>query len=237
MNKYIVSFGGKEKGINRHNLSFGIHKDYTAEVQRLFKSAEQFGYIPLYYDDVWLLTSEYAKNESCAKILLEDSYGWVMKPVVIKDALSKIDYGDYLFWNDSNHILINPQPICDMCINNPYGIYAHDHPGVEYYNKDWTTKDMFVGMGCDEIRYWDSIHLQVNVTAYIKNEFTIKFANEWAKYATNYDIMIKNDLPNYPGFKEKRHEQSIFSILIEKYKIPHYPYPGGYIHEEDGINV
>lgn len=237
MRKYIVSFGGIVRGTNRHQTSYSITRNYTAEVHRLFESAKPFGMEGLFYDDKWLLSSDYTKNASTSEILNQDSYGWLMKPVVLKDALGKIDDGDFLLWADSNHVVHFPDPIIDATVNHPLGIYAKDHL-QQYHNIQWTTRRMLTNMDCDHPRYWYSKHLHVNVSAYIKNDFTVRFVDEWAKYATDYETMIKNDLLNYPDFKESRHEQSIFSLLIEKYQVQYYPAINeALIEERMGINV
>lgn len=238
MNKYITSFGGKEFGINRHLLSFGLHRNYTAEVERLFDSAKPYELLPLFYDDDWLLSkSQWANNNNAQKVFSCPSRGWAFKSCVILDALSKMNDGDYLLWVDSNDVLIaNPQPIFEFC--DQHNVYFHDHWPVYYKNSDWTNRDMFVGMSCDEVKYHNAPQIQVNIMGFKKNEFVISFVEEWAKYSTDYDVMIKNEMLNYPGYREHRHEQSIVSILREKYNMPYAQgYPYGIAREEMGIST
>jgi len=234
MKKYIVSFGGLERGKNRHNESYGIHRDYTSEVHRLFESAKPYFDDCFYYDNDWFENSSYCKNNPW--VLKEDSYGWCFKPIVIQDALNKIEDKDVLMWCDSNHVIMaNPRSLIDIATTN--NIFCHEHHNIVYYNKNFTHKDMFVKMNCDESRYWDAPQMQVNIMVFYRTDFTINFVQEWVNFAVDYDTMIKNEMENLPRFDDHRHEQSIFSILREKYNLPYYLYPFHIVHERDGIHL
>jgi hypothetical protein len=237
MKKIIISFGGKPVGNNRHLTMLGIHRDYSAEVKRLFKSAEPFGFDGYWeYNNDWLKNSAYWQTDA-KKVLTEPSFGWAFKPICIYDALSMVDDGDVVVWVDSNDMLIAP---VDKMINfaTTYGIYCHDHFPTYYLCENWTQKDMFVRMGCDEEKYWKAPQIQVNIMAFCKNERTMAIAEEWVRHAIDYETIIQNVLPNHNGFKEHRHEQSIFSLLVVKHNLfcaRGYPYE--IAKEEDGINI
>jgi hypothetical protein len=231
MRKYLVTMGGYEQGENRHN-NLGIHRDYTAEAMRLFESASPYLFDCRLYDNDWIKNSEY--YEPHKRVLSEPSFGWMFKPLCIYDVMKDCDDGDVVIWCDSNHIFISdPEPI--IKIARMHQIFTHGH--VQYYlNNQWTHKDMFVRMGCDELRYWKSHHVQVNILAFLVNDFTRMFVKEWFDYAGDYETMIENKMENLPGFSEHRHEQSIFSILIKKYDVPYCDDPTDIIRELNGIN-
>lgn len=238
MKKILISFGGKPVGNNRHLLEFGIVRDYSAEVKRLLKSGEKYNFDDYWgeYDNEWLKNSKYWETDAI-RVFKEPSFGWAFKSICIYDALNRVEDGDVILYIDSNDILINdPQPIIDFAIR--YGIYSHDHTPTYYSNGDWTQRDMFIRMGCDEERYWNAPQIQVNIMAFCKNDFVMNFVGEWVKYSTDYETMIQNIYPNLPGFKEHRHEQSVFSILREKYKlVTTRGYPYTVAREEMGINA
>lgn len=234
MTKYLISFGGTEVGKNRHNL-LGIKRDYTREVQRLFSTADRSGYDLncISYDNNWLLQSKYKDLE----VLKYPSFAWSFKPISIYETFQIMNDGDYLLWIDSNDILIsNPQELFDLSKINH--VYLHDHYPAFYPNEMFTTSRMFKNMECDDEKYHTCPQIQVNILAVYKDDISAKFVNDWLKYATDCDTIIKNDLPNSSDFVESRHEQSIASILREKYNIPcsvGYPY---YIaSEKDGIDI
>jgi hypothetical protein len=62
-----------------------------------------------------------------------------------------------------------------------------------------------------------------------KTDFSINFLSEWIFYAQDERIItdIENQcgLPNFSEFVDHRHDQSIFSLLIKKYKIIPYRDP------------
>ena len=55
-----------------------------------------------------------------------------------------------------------------------------------------------------------------------KTDFTVDFFKNYLQYAQTEQLIT--DCPskskNYDGFKDHRHDQSIFSLLCKKYKIP-----------------
>lgn len=241
MKKILISFGGKPQRrdikTDRHYISYGLIRDYSAEVRRLFKSAEPFYLDGCWeYSDEWLKQSAYWQTDA-RRVLEEDSFGWAFKSICIYDALSMVGKGDGILWVDSNDLLIShPDPIFTFA--QQHHIYSHDHYPNYYRNRDWTQRDMFVRMGCDTERYWDTPQLQVNIMAFYKDDFTMAFVEEWVKYSTDYETMIQNIYPNLEGFREHRHEQSVFSILRVKHDLLcARGYPFTIAQEEMGINV
>ena len=233
MKKTLVSFGGSEVGENRHNYAYNLHRNYTAEVQRLFRSGAPYFDNFWMYDNNWLLNSPYFQTDA-KRVLSCHSFGWAFKSISIHDALSMVDNDDIVMWVDSNDLIVgDPQPIFDSLYQ--CGIFCHDHSPTYYRTARWTHKDMFVSMGCDEKRYWDTPQIQVNWLAFQKNTFVMNFVEEWVKCSIDYDVMIKNELRNDVDFVQHRHEQSIFSILREKYSLPYYKGYPKMFHEEMGI--
>jgi hypothetical protein len=218
MNKYLVTMAGYEQGKNRDNIK-GINRDYTKEAYALFESSKPYDFICVSYDNDWMKNSHYYKIAK--DVLDKDSMGWAFKPIAIFDVLQKVKSDDVVMWVDSNHTFSeNPDFIIDYAIKN--GIFCHDHMNVYYPNMDFTHRDTFVNMNCDEERYWKSCHLQVNIMAFRKNNLVMPFVNEWLEFSLRYDTIIGNGVhPDFPSFREHRHEQSIFSILAEKYKVPY----------------
>lgn len=237
MTNYLVTLGGLEQGHNRHIESYGIHRNYTAEANRLFGSAAPFGFRCLMANNDTILDSEYAKADP--ELFGLPSFGWTFKPLLIYNAMLQADPGDFVMWVDSNHVFVgNPAPI--LAAAELRHVYTHDHPGVYYPNAQWTKRDTFAGMKCDSERFWNSPQMQVNVLCFHVDPFGLWLAHEWLSYALAYNTMIgRSKHPNLPGFREHRHEQSIWSILVEKWNIPysHQAEISGIINELDGIGL
>lgn len=218
MRKILQVMGGYEQGFSRHNEE-GVFRDYTAEAERLINSAIPFGLEYVMYDNEFIKNLPYYEDHK--NILEKVSFGFCYKPICFDETLKQIDNGDIALMADSNHIIAkDPQIFFDIA--NKYGMFIRDHLWIQYPNKQWTRRDMFVNMGCDEERYWNSLQMQCNIIAICKNDLTVQFVKEWLDKSLNYDIMFgNNQYPNFEGFREHRHDQSLFSILREKYQIPY----------------
>jgi hypothetical protein len=237
MTTYLITMGGTEQGGNRHNVSYGIHRDYTTEANRLFESAAKYGINCLMGNNDTILNSDYA--HASPELLTLPSFGWTFKPILIFNAMLQAAPGDYVIWCDSNHVITaDPAPILEVA--ELRGVYTHDHPGVYYPNSQWTRRDTFVGMNCDEERFWNSPQMQVNVMAFHVSPAGLWYAHEWLSYALAYNTIVgRNKYPDLPGFREHRHEQSIWSILVEKWRVPysHQADIAGIVRELDGIAI
>lgn len=218
MKIYIVTTAGEERGYTRHNEE-GIYRDYTAEANRLKESASAHGLETIIYGHDFILGKEFYPKY--AKVLDKVSFGFAFKSMCLYDALhNKVKNGDIVFFLDSNHVVVNPdEPIK---IAQTYGCYLHDHIWVYYPNKDWTRRDTFVNMGCDEEKYWEAPQLQANTIGFVRNTKNLEFTKEFRECSLNYDIMFgNNEYPNFDSLNQHRHDQSIFSILAVKYNMPY----------------
>lgn len=166
-------------------------------------------------------TDFYAQNKTYLdKPILAN--GFVFKPYIILDLLNKIEYGDIVFYYDCGDWGIK-QPIqilVDLCINNQ-GTVFHQ---IKHKHSHWTKRDAFVYMNCDEPRYHKARQVQATWMLLQKNDFSLNFVSEWLKYnlderIASYYLPNTCGLPNLPGFKENRGDQSIVTNLVIKYGI------------------
>ena len=236
MKKYLITMGGIPVGKSRWT-ELGVTRNYETEVMRLFHSCPVGYFNGIFkYDNDWIKETEYYKDPKAKMVLDEPSFGWAFKGICVLDMLNKVDDGDVVMWVDSNHVIkSNLDPIVNFAVE--HGAFLHEHWQIVFPNKEWTHRDTFIGMGCDEERYWNARQIQVNVMAFCKTEFTMNLVNEWVKYCTDYDVVIQNKYENLEGFKNHRHEQSILSILVEKYKIPYQIDPYQIVYEMDIIRA
>jgi hypothetical protein len=84
-------------------------------------------------------------------------------------------------------------------------------------------------MNCDSPKYSESNQRLASFSLWKKSNFTIDFINEFLDYAQDErlitDLENQCGYPNYPDFKEHRHDQSIFSLLSKKYDLNAYRDP------------
>ena len=112
------------------------------------------------YNREWLVTTDYYKDN---QTLLDEEHGggwWAWKPYVILDALSKVEEGDYVIYCDCGDMVspgiksfventLSEDEFCLLLLGNNI-------------NKNYTKRDCFVLMGCDESDYWNSNQLESN---------------------------------------------------------------------------
>ncbi|MBR1581228.1 MAG: hypothetical protein IJ668_12170 [Selenomonadaceae bacterium] len=184
-------------------------------------------------DKVWEYSPQNIPPEfyQAHKAILDQPRGngyWLWKPLIILDALSKVDEGDYVFYIDSGatlcddiHLLVNA-----MNADNA-NIMTFVCPGAT--EKTWTKRDAFILMDCDAPEYTDTDQLASGFEIFKKSAESIAFVEEWLRYMTDARIVtdIPNQLgqPNYPEFMENRHDQSVLSLLAKKKKLPLFRTP------------
>lgn len=149
-------------------------------------------------------------------------YG-IWKPYVVLKALESRPDGEYVFycdsgsfWLDSVRFLFNEPHDWLLCFS------GYDSPlPIE---KRWCKRDAFILMDCDKPEYTDTVQLYDGFFLVKNCEDAKNFFKEWLEYAQDEristDIENKCGEPNYPEFKDHRHDQAIMSLLVKKYKIP-----------------
>lgn len=218
MRRILITTGGKEIGWSRHNEE-GIIRDYDKEVDRLFESAQKFGLECIRYDDKYIYSRPYYPEHK--NVMDKVSFGFTYKAIEMYETLKGVDYDDVVLLTDSNHV-VQSDPSIFYDIATKEGAFIYNHLWVSYPNRMYTRRDTFVNMDCDEERYWNAEQMQINLMAFKKTDINLDFTREWFECCLDYKIMFgENKYPNFPDYRVHRHDQSIFSILREKY---HFPY-------------
>jgi hypothetical protein len=232
MKTYLVNFSGTDDPYSENDRWFiarGMHRDYETESKNLIQSAKNVGLEAEHYDFDWLKSTPEYKNNPLT--FAKRPYAWAFKPVTIWHKLQGVDDGDVVIWCDSNHIVnVYPQRIINVALSQ--GIFAYDHTPTYYPNGCWTYRNTFKKMNCDEEKYWRAPQMHANVIGVCKNDFTMKFVEEWKNFTCDYDVMKNDDIDNFSCFVDTRDDQSVFSILVAKHNITPAMNP-----EMDGIII
>lgn len=142
---------------------------------------------------------------------------WLWKPYLILKTLKGLDKDDWLMYTDSGmYFRRNPwewlgEKEADM---GDKKVATFGECGM---NKEYCKRDAFVLMGLDEERYTNSSQRTASIFLCKKTDFSISFLETWINYCT--DPRILTDLPNtqgkpnYPEFRDHRHDQSVMSLL------------------------
>jgi hypothetical protein len=155
-------------------------------------------------------------------------YGyWIWKPWIILDYLNNYaaeddivvycDAGDY-FWKDVLEDFTED-------LNKTY-ITAISAVAPSHDQRCYAKRDCMFLMNCDSEKYWTR-QVYASVIAIKNNENSRAFVAEWLEYCKNENILtdLPNicGLPNYPEFIDHRHDQAVFTNLINKYDLPTRP--------------
>lgn len=218
MNKIVVSFASGTKWYRSQNS--------------LNASAKKHGFTgAISYTDLnkqWDFVKKY-------KDITKETRGfgfWQWKPLIILDAMNQVKDGDIVAYIDSGNTIINNLDsiftLCDereiILFDNRDGNYQH----TTHKNINWTKRDCFVLMECDEEKYYNAPQIDASYQFYKKTDRVMSFLNEYNSYCSNENII--SDLPNItkanlPEFIDHRHDQSILSLMAVKYNIPLLPEP------------
>lgn len=218
MNKILISFATNPKWYRSQGL--------------LNESAKRHGFNgTISYTDQnreWGFVKKY-------KDILKETRGygfWQWKTLILLDAMEQVNHGDIVAYIDSgNTIISNLNYIFDLCDKQDIVLFENRDGNYErttHKNKNWTKRDTFVLMNCDEQKYYDAPQADAAYQFYKKTDNVLNFLNEYNSYCSNENII--SDLPNItkenlPEFIDHRHDQSILSLLAVKYNIPLLPEP------------
>ena len=166
------------------------------------------------------------KNE---RILNQKKGGgyWLWKPYIIRRTLQGMEEGDFLFYADAGSCFTGPvEPLIEVMGQKNQDILLFQMTHLE---RHWTKRDVFTLMGCDTAEYADTGQFMAGFSLWRKTAFSLNLADEWLSYAQDeriiMDIPNQNGKDNYPGFRENRHDQSIWSLLCKKYQLKEYKTP------------
>lgn len=155
-------------------------------------------------------------------------YGyWIWKPYIILDLLKRINEGDTVTYIDSGgSILPHKKDKFDeylSLLNNSerpiiaFGLYS------QYLEKQFQKMTTLKRFGLDQDEnFLNSGQIESGVIVCKKNDFTVKFFEEWLALMleNNYSMIHDRDeMDQLDSFIENRHDQSVFSILCKSHQV------------------
>jgi hypothetical protein len=146
---------------------------------------------------------------------------WLWKPLIVREVLSRIKGGDFLFYADAG-CGINPNghrrfsewlEICDQ--KNSLSLQMHGLP-----EKHWSKMSVARLMGCESAEIMNSGQIMATIFGLKKSKYIVELIQEWLDLCA-MEWMIDDSVQsvdNDPGFKAHRHDQSVFSLLRKREK-------------------
>ena len=223
--------------MKRALCTFGSHylKEGFARFREQAESMHIFDEIYTYSEED--LPADFRKKWGRYLIPYSRGFGhWCWKPWMLLDALSRIDDGDVLLYLDLGCFL-NPDgrerllEYYQMVEETPTGIVGtrsqqqsyNDLPETLYFENEWTKGDVFAYYNVlDDRSFTHTTQFESGIIFFKKSAMSVQFVKDWQKaYDDDYSLATDSPsrVPNFEGFQENRHDQSIYSILGKKYKI------------------
>lgn len=214
MRKILITFGGS------------AYDEITAHVHETFRTfgADEFWV----YDDRWLDGHEFRKLNSWLwdhqgthpNAPKGRGFGWyAWKPLIILDAMSRLQPGDVVCYLDADSV-----PIANISI--VFETAARDGAMLfrasAHQNFRWCKRDTFKVMGLD--RFWGREDQPAGCARWaafkVGDYKSTQLLYEWLTYsinplATTFDPSVLGD--EHPKLEEHRTEQAILTLLALKY--------------------
>lgn len=209
-------------------ITFGSHNNYIDAGKRLIeqaKNTDMFNEIILYTADDLKTDDLFWKTHGDFISKNSRGYGyWIWKSYLIKKNMEKMNHGDILLYLDCGcEIDCREKNWIYSCmeqvkIDKIMGTY-YRFPG-DFSEKYWSKMDLIEKCNINSTLL-DSKQRQGGlILLYVCDEVK-QLVDEWDKLSFDYHNL--NDSPsiltNSAGFKEHRHDQSIFSLLTKKYNL------------------
>ena len=211
--------------ITKHLITFGS-KNYENSINSLIKSSQDF------FDHHHVFSPEDIDNDFFEKhkSILSQPRGagyWLWKPYFIKKVIESVEDNDIIFYVDAGNIFIHDPTFLYENLKKNNGIILFDNRdgmvnGGQAQNFISCKKDSFVLMKCDSDKYIYGPHLNASYQIYQKNKKSLKFINEYFNFCKIENIITDTPNehgPNYPGYYDHRHDQSVLSLLAIKNNI------------------
>lgn len=147
---------------------------------------------------------------------------WLWKPYFILKTLETLNEGDQLFYCDSGSIFLrNISHLVKEMEREKLNIFISFTPHI---SKNWTRKYVFDFFNVNTEEYYNALQPCAGYMLIKKNQYSVDFIKEWLLLCQNSELIrdVINGEENFLEFKDHRHDQSLLSILVKKYKFEYY---------------
>jgi len=208
-------------------ITFGAGGDnYIDAGNRLVKQVKTLGLFDktiLYTENDLIQDSYFWEKHKNFILNNKRGYGyWLWKPYIIQKTLKLMNENDILLYLDSGCEVrvCKKQQMCDLFeyVNEDYIIGC---PADVKLEREWTKRDLFSFLNMDTMNYLNSVQQQAGALLILKNVKVTEMVTEWYNIGCNYHLIDDTPslLENANEFREHRHDQSIYSLLLKKYNI------------------
>jgi hypothetical protein len=145
---------------------------------------------------------------------------WLWKPYFILETLRRLRDGDLLFYCDSGSIFVHSASTLLQMAREAESVlcFSVGLPEIE-----WSKRDALVYMDMDRPEAISTPQRLASFQIWFRCSKTLALAEEYLFYCTNWKVISDDPsicgLPEYDGFRENRHDQTVFSLLTKRHGI------------------
>lgn len=191
---------------------------YYQQQQRLVHSAQEtkeLNNIFAFREKNLFETDFYKQNEHILSQPRGAGY-WLWKPYFIQQILKQSNEGDVVLYLDCHHV-INLPLLNHILTNMKQDLFLVMNC---FSNKEYTKRDCFVLMDCDNEYFYNATQLEAGICAFRKSNNSDDFVNTWLRYCQNENILTDKanvcGLDNLKEFYDHRHDQSVLTNLYHR---------------------
>lgn len=206
----------------KHFITFGAGgQNYIDAGNRLVSQATSTGK----FDSIRLFTDVDLRGDfefwsKHSEFILKNPKGfgyWLWKPYLIKKMMDELADGDILLYLDCG---------CEIYakfanhFDNLFNIVKNDYiiGSQVCIERRWNKMDLIFELDMLEDRHMNGLQRQGGTNMFYVCDKTRDLVRRWYELACNYHFIDDSPsvLPNFPDFREHRHDQAIFSLLTKK---------------------
>ena len=151
---------------------------------------------------------------------------WLWKPYIIHKALSQLNEGDWLFYSDAGVIFINDLHHLTRCASdNNLDIFTVEQPTL---CRQFTKRECYVTLGLSEHNENQALGLLL----LRKSDVSMQFISEWLHLCEDEELLSPKrfypDIEEWQDFYAHREDQSLLSLLRDKWGLPAFRDPSDY---------
>lgn len=184
------------------------------------------------FDEAWSfgpqdIDAEFARRTQRILSQRRGAGFWLWKPYFVLRALERLSEGDYLFYADSGSVFLDSvDRLIEVSTTADQDLLCFE---LEHPERTWTKRDAFVLLDCDHPRYAESKQRLASFSLWKKSAETVSVAEQWLKASQDERLITDSPnemgLPNWEGFQDHRHDQSVFSLLTKRAGLPAFRDP------------
>jgi hypothetical protein len=202
----------------KHFITFG-NISYHNSVKRICEEAKTLDF----FDHIKDFTEEDLQKDSYfwnkhGQFILDNKRGygyWIWKSYLIKKSLDQMKDNDILIYCDAGCEINNNgkqrlYEYIDMLNTSNYGLISFQ---LEFKEIQYTKQLIFDKIDVNK----NVLHNSASVIIIKKNIHSINIIEKWFNYCENYHLINDHIMNESNEFIENRHDQSILSVLVNKY--------------------